>query len=395
MPNTILVVDDEPDLELLITQRFRKQIRDGSLNFLFAANGEEALAVLDRKRDMAVVLTDINMPVMDGLTLLGKLNERYPLLKSVIVSAYGDMANIRTALNRGAFDFITKPIDFQDLSLTLDKSLQEAIVRKQAAQDREGLIALRKELDVARRIQESIVPRRFPPFPHRQDVAVHASMVPARSVGGDFYDYFFIDDHRLVFSIGDVTGKGVPAALYMAVSRTLLRATATRGLRPHECLAAANQALFEDTDSAMFVTCFHGVLDTRTGVIEFSNAGHNPPYLLRADGRVEITEEAGGFMLGAFPGVSYDHATMHLAPGDTLVLFTDGVTEAAGPLEELYGEERLVGCLERLGEPTGPTHDVVASVLADVQAFAAGTPPADDTTILAITWAAQGSAAAA
>ena len=142
MANTILVVDDEPDLELLITQRFRKQIRDGSLTFLFAGNGEEALAVLDRKADMAVVLTDINMPVMDGLTLLGKLNERFPLLKSVIVSAYGDMANIRTALNRGAFDFITKPIDFQDLSLTLDKSLQEAIVRKQAAADREGLIAL-------------------------------------------------------------------------------------------------------------------------------------------------------------------------------------------------------------------------------------------------------------
>ena len=110
---------------------------------------------------------------------------------------------------------------------------------------------------------------------------------------------------------------------------------------------------------------------------------------------MEITEEAGGFMLGAFPGVRYDHATMHLAPGDTLVLFTDGVTEAAGPLEELYGEERLVGCLERLGEPAGPTHDIVAGVLADVQAFAAGTPPADDTTILAITWAAQGSAALA
>ena len=393
MPNTILVVDDEPDLELLITQRFRKQIRERSLEFLFASNGEEALRVLDRQGSMDVVLTDINMPVMDGLTLLGKLNERFPLLKSVIVSAYGDMANIRTALNRGAFDFITKPIDFQDLSLTLDKSLQEALVRKQAAQDRDGLIALRKELDVARRIQESIVPRRFPPFPHRSDVAVHASMVPARSVGGDFYDYFFVDDHRLVFTIGDVTGKGVPAALYMAVTRTLLRATASRGLRPHECLAAANEALFEDIDSAMFVTCFHAVLDTRTGVVEFSNAGHNPPYVLRADGRVETTEEAGGFMLGAFPGVAYDHATLHLQPCDTLVLFTDGVSEAVGPLDELYGDDRLVGCLEGLCR--GPCDEFVRGVLADVQTFAAGTPAADDTTLLAITWTPQGSVAIA
>jgi phosphoserine phosphatase RsbU/P len=393
MPNTILVVDDEPDLELLINQRFRKQIRERSLEFLFASNGEEALRVLDRQGSMDVVLTDINMPVMDGLTLLGKLNERFPLLKSVIVSAYGDMANIRTALNRGAFDFITKPIDFQDLSLTLDKSLQEALVRKQAAQDRDGLIALRKELDVARRIQESIVPRRFPPFPHRSDVAVHASMVPARSVGGDFYDYFFVDDQRLVFTIGDVTGKGVPAALYMAVTRTLLRATASRGLRPHECLAAANDALFEDTDAAMFVTCFHAVLDTSTGVIEFSNAGHNPPYVLRADGLVETTAEAGGFMLGAFPGSAYDHATLRLQPGDTLVLFTDGVSEAVGPLEELYGDERLLGCLEGLCR--GPCNEFVRGVLADVQTFAAGTPAADDTTILTITWAPQGSVAVA
>jgi phosphoserine phosphatase RsbU/P len=393
MPNTILVVDDEPDLELLINQRFRKQIRERSLEFLFASNGEEALRVLDRQGSMDVVLTDINMPVMDGLTLLGKLNERFPLLKSVIVSAYGDMANIRTALNRGAFDFITKPIDFQDLSLTLDKSLQEALVRKQAAQDRDGLIALRKELDVARRIQESIVPRRFPPFPHRSDVAVHASMVPARSVGGDFYDYFFVDDHRLVFTIGDVTGKGVPAALYMAVTRTLLRATASRGLRPHECLAAANDALFEDTDAAMFVTCFHAVLDTSTGVIEFSNAGHNPPYVLRAGGLVETTAEAGGFMLGAFPGSAYDHATLRLQPGDTLVLFTDGVSEAVGPLEELYGDERLLGCLEGLCR--GPCNEFVRGVLADVQTFAAGTPAADDTTILTITWAPQGSVAVA
>jgi sigma-B regulation protein RsbU (phosphoserine phosphatase) len=303
------------------------------------------------------------------------------------------MANIRTALNRGAFDFITKPIDFQDLSLTLDKSLQEALVRKQAAQDRDGLIALRKELDVARRIQESIVPRRFPPFPHRSDVAVHASMVPARSVGGDFYDYFFVDDQRLVFTIGDVTGKGVPAALYMAVTRTLLRATASRGLRPHECLAAANDALFEDTDAAMFVTCFHAVLDTSTGVIEFSNAGHNPPYVLRAGGLVETTAEAGGFMLGAFPGSAYDHATLRLQPGDTLVLFTDGVSEAVGPLEELYGDERLLGCLEGLCR--GPCNEFVRGVLADVQTFAAGTPAADDTTILTITWAPQGSVAVA
>lgn len=393
MANMILVVDDEPDLELLITQRFRKQIRDRTLQFVFASNGQEALKLLDTKADMDVVLTDINMPVMDGLTLLTNLNERYPLLKAVIVSAYGDMANIRTALNRGAFDFVTKPIDFQDLATTLDKSLQEALARKQAAQDRDGLIALRKELDVARRIQESIVPRRFPPFPHRTDISVHANMEPARSVGGDFYDYFFIDDHRLAFAIGDVTGKGVPAALFMAVSRTLLRATAGRGLPPDECLAYTNDMLSEDGSGALFVTCFYGVLDTRTGEVEFSNAGHNPPYVLRADGPVETTELIGGFMLGAFAGTHYRRGTIQLHPGDTLVLFTDGVSEAFGPDDELYDEERLVACLARLRGASAT--DIVGGVIAELHQFAAGTPQADDTTILAITWPAHDSAAPA
>ncbi len=163
--HTILVVDDEPDLELLINQRFRKEIRENNLKFVFAGNGQEALAKLGTNGETDVVLTDINMPVMDGLTLLSNLGKEYPLLKSVIVSAYGDMANIRTALNRGAFDFITKPIDFSDLAITLEKSIREAMVRKQAEADRDRVVAFKKELDVARRIQESIVPRQFPPFP--------------------------------------------------------------------------------------------------------------------------------------------------------------------------------------------------------------------------------------
>jgi sigma-B regulation protein RsbU (phosphoserine phosphatase) len=395
MAHTILVVDDEPDLELLITQRFRKEIRDRSMRFVFASNGQEALRQLDGQTDADVVLTDINMPVMDGLTLLSNLNERYPLLKAVIVSAYGDMANIRTALNRGAFDFITKPIDFQDLAITLSKSIQEALTRKQAMRDRERLVALARELDVARRIQQSIVPRRFPPFPNRTDVAIHASMQPARSVGGDFYDYFFIDDHRLAFAIGDVTGKGVPAALFMAVTRTLLRATALRGSEPAECLASVNDALCGEDGGPLFVTCFYGVLDTRSGRIEFSNAGHNPPYLLRADGHIDATAQAGGFMLGAFAGTAYKQASLDLQPGDALVLYTDGVTEAADGADAQYGEERLEACLARLGGNGLVAADgIVQGVVADVAGFVGDAAQADDITMLVLKWAASGSAAA-
>jgi phosphoserine phosphatase RsbU/P len=396
MAHTILVVDDEPDLELLITQRFRREIRDRTMRFGFASNGEDALKQLAAQGDTDVVLTDINMPVMDGLTLLSNLNERHPLLKAVIVSAYGDMANIRTALNRGAFDFITKPIDFQDLAITLSKSIHEALTQKQAARDRESLIAFSRELDVAKRIQQSIVPRRFPPFPHRADIAVHASMQPARSVGGDFYDYFFVDDHHLAFAIGDVTGKGVPAALFMAVTRTLLRATAMSGSAPSDCLASVNNALCGEDTGALFVTCFYGVLDTRTGRVEMTNAGHNPPYVLRADGRVEPTPQTGGFMLGMFAGTPYAAGTIELGPRDSLVLYTDGITEAVDTSDGQYGEDRLEACLGRI--PSGGTvsaERIVAEVAADVELFAGGAAQADDTTLLVVTWAPQGSEAPA
>jgi phosphoserine phosphatase RsbU/P len=396
MSHTILVVDDEPDLELLITQRFRREIRERSMRFVFASNGQDALAQLEAVEDTDVVLTDINMPVMDGLTLLSNLNERHPLLKAVIVSAYGDMANIRTALNRGAFDFITKPIDFQDLAITLGKSIQEASTRKQAARDRERVIAVARELEVAKRIQQSIVPRRFPPFPNRTDIAIHASMEPARSVGGDFYDYFFLDDHRLAFAIGDVTGKGVPAALFMAVTRTLLRATALRGLPPGDCLASVNDALCGEDAGALFVTCIYGVLDTRTGQIEMCNAGHNPPYVLRADSRLDATPQSGGFMLGMFAGTPYASASLQLGPGDSLVLYTDGVTEAADTSDGQYGETRFEACLRRAAAQ-GPVsaQQIVEAVTADLALFSGTAPQADDTTLLVVAMAAQGSAAGA
>jgi sigma-B regulation protein RsbU (phosphoserine phosphatase) len=387
MPHTILVVDDEPDLELLITQRFRKEIRDKALQFVFASNGEEALAKLGSNGETDVVLTDINMPVMDGLTLLSNLNQAYPLLRAVIVSAYGDMANIRTALNRGAFDFITKPIDFQDLAITLEKSIREVKARKEAEADRERLMAIRKELDVARRIQESIVPRTFPAFPGRHEFALHANMRPARAVGGDFYDYFFVDEHHLAFAVGDVTGKGVPAALYMAVSRTLLRATGSRALPPDECLRVVNDVLCAEDVPSMFVTCFYGVLDTRSGTVEFSNAGHNPPLVLRRDGRVETTPLVGGFFLGAFENTSYERTTLALEPGDTILVFTDGISEAANVAGDQFGEDRLAEHITALAGL--PAAEVVGHLSDTVDAFAEGAPQADDMTLLALTWAPE------
>ena len=188
MPFKVLVVDDEPDMELLIRQRFRRKINDGEFEFVFAHNGEEALAKLNEDPGLDVVMSDINMPVMDGLTLLLRLADIGRILKAVVVSAYGDMQNIRTAMNRGAYDFLIKPIDFQDFEVTLNKAIQELQTIKESLRAREQLTALQQELSVAARIQQAILPKEFPPFPLRTDFAIHARMVgdvPAARLDAD------------------------------------------------------------------------------------------------------------------------------------------------------------------------------------------------------------------
>src|SRR4051794_12470868 len=183
MPFKILVVDDEPDVEVLIKQRFRRKIREGGVAFEFALNGEEALAKLHGDDSIDIVMSDINMPVMDGLTLLSRLRDMDRVLRTVIVSAYGDMQNIRIAMNRGAYDFLTKPIDFEDFEITLQKTIQEIEGIRAGHHARKQLDALESELSVANRIQQSMLPRRFPPFPERHEFEVYAEMEPARSVG--------------------------------------------------------------------------------------------------------------------------------------------------------------------------------------------------------------------
>jgi sigma-B regulation protein RsbU (phosphoserine phosphatase) len=382
-PVHLLVVDDEPDLETLIRQKFRRQIRDGAYAISFAGNGQQALDVLDQNGGIDVIVTDINMPVMDGLTLLARLAERDGLFKAVVISAYGDMDNIRTAMNRGAFDFVTKPIDFADLEITIQKTVSEVTKLKQGLDARRRLIAVEQELDVAARIQESILPKCFPPFPNRREIELYAAMTPARQVGGDFYDFFFIDEHHLAFAIGDVSGKGVPAALFMAVCRTLIKATALHDDCPDSCLNCVNQLLCGDNTSDLFVTVFYGVLDTRTGEVSYTNAGHNPPYWLRRNGTPpEPLENQGGIVLGVVHDARYTKSTITLAAGDSLFLYTDGVTEAMNKDHDLFCNTRLG---EHLARVNGAPLDEITRSLSDViEAFTLSYPQHDDITTLAV-----------
>ncbi len=382
MPAKIMVVDDEPDLELLIRQKFRQKIRAEEFEFVFAQNGVEALDRLKDNGDVNLVLTDINMPQMDGLTLLTKLDELEGLHKAVIVSAYGDMENIRTAMNRGAFDFVTKPINLTDLEVTINKCLKELEILKEALSSRDQLVALQRELDIATEIQTSILPQTFPPFPDRKEFDIHAQMITANEVGGDFYDFFLIDKNRVGFTVGDVTGKGVPAAMLMAVSRTLLKYTALKGIPPDACMAEINNVLVDESKPEMFVTIFYGVLDTRNGMMEYCNGGHNPPYLVSVDGKVEQLEFVGGIFVGAVKDAEYQSNVITLQPGDAVFLYSDGVTEAMDSKQEEFLEEGLEKSLKKV--LNSPVTEMSKQVMKDVRDWAKDAPQSDDITVLAL-----------
>ncbi len=376
----VLIVDDEPDVEALVRQRFRKQVRQGEYHFIYARDGEEALARLREDSAIEVVLTDINMPGMDGLTLLARIQESNRLLQPVIVSAYGDLPNIRTAMNRGACDFLTKPIDFDDFEVTLAKTAQQTRARREAARNREQLTLLQRELSIAAGIQRSFLPEAAA-LAGRIEFELFATMRPARSVGGDFYDFFLTDDGRLGLAVGDVSGKGMSAALFMTVSRTVLRTVALHGGPPGECLREANRYLARDNHSGLFVTVFYALLDLQTGEVQTANAAHPPAFRVGAGGGASPLLPATGLPLGFLEEANYETERATLRPGDALVFFTDGVTEARDTAGGFFGTERLQA---RLAETAGRSAEaVVRGVVEAVQAFAGDAPQADDVTVMA------------
>ncbi|MDF9828707.1 sigma-B regulation protein RsbU (phosphoserine phosphatase) [Parabacteroides sp. PF5-6] len=385
IPIKILSVDDEQDLEILLTQYFRRKIKKGEYEFTFVHNGLEALQAILTQPDFDIILSDINMPEMDGLTLLTKINElRNPAMKCIMVSAYGDMDNIRTAMNRGAFDFTTKPINLEDLDRTIEKAIEQIRFIKNAQHEHLQLKSIQSDLKIAREIQETILPKEFNPFPEAKSFDIYAYMSAAKYVGGDFYDFFTIDQDRLGFVIADVSGKGVPAAIFMAISRTVIRAIALTENSAAQCMKRANELLCKESVNDMFVTVFYGILDIHTGRITYSNAGHNPPVRMTEGNQASFIEMTGDHILGAIPNATFHEKELQLMPGDSLFLYTDGITEARNKNNELFGDKRL---MERCRELTGKTsQEIVDSITETVGDFVLGAVQSDDITLLTISY---------
>lgn len=378
----ILIVDDEPDVELLMRQKFAKYLKSKELEFVFASNGAEALNKLHHDRDINVILTDINMPEMDGLVLLSHLAELKRIFKTIIISAYGDMTNIRKAMNRGACDFITKPIDFKDLEITIFNAIEQTMTLKKAVEAQSMLSDLEKELAIANNIQQTIIPHQFKPFPGNDNFEILGKMIPAKHVGGDFFDFFPLDQNRLGFLISDVSGKGIPAALFMAMSRAVLRTVAQHSHSPEECLKEANRILCLDNDANMFVTTFYGILNIETGQVECSNAGHNPPYILKADGTLVDIARNNGLPLGVAEETIYIRHTFQLHKNDCLILYTDGITEAMDIHHNLYTEKRFEDSLKN--SPRDSLNALVDHILKDIHEFTGEAVQSDDITLMCI-----------
>lgn len=246
---------------------------------------------------------------------------------------------------------------------------------------------IESELNVATHIQTSMLPRIFPAFPTRREFDIYAIMKPAKEVGGDFYDFFLVDEDHLAVVVADVSGKGVPAALFMVIAKTLIKDHAKHGTSPEVVFTEVNRLLCEANDEGMFVTAWMGVLNLSTGHLDYVNAGHNPPLLRRAGGGYDYLRTRCGFVLAGLEGTRYRCCSLDLSPGDALFLYTDGVTEATNAAQQLYGEERLAAVLNANRELA--PEELLPAVRADVEAFVGQAPQFDDITVLGLRYNGQ------
>jgi sigma-B regulation protein RsbU (phosphoserine phosphatase) len=336
-------------------------------------------AAIRRQAHMAVGVSGVVLALGSLIALVGAGTISRPIAQLTAMTgriAGGDFTQRIDIPARNEIGVLAS--SFNEMTRRLNESI-ETLKETTAAKER-----IASELKIAHQIQMSMVPKTFPAFPDRRELDIFATLMPALEVGGDFYDFFFIDDDRLVLAIGDVSGKGVPAALFMAVVRTMLRATAGTAATAGDILRQLNDDLSRDNESCMFVTLFCGILHVRTGEIDYSNGGHNLPFHLHGGGLTPLANPGGG-ALGIDEHGVYPSARTRLGPGESLFLYTDGLTEAMDPAGTFFSDERLEQLLRRI--PATGSRQLLGQVVDEVNRFAAGAPQADDITGLVLRYA--------
>ena len=310
------------------------------------------------------------------------------LVRRLVVDNIYKVNDSLSAITEGNLDTVAdvrSHVEFDALSNginttvnTLKKYISEAEAR------------IDSELAFAKAIQHSALPSVFPPYPNRKEFDISAAMHTAKEVGGDFYDFYFIDEDTLAFLVADVSGKGIPAAMFMMQSKTLLKSYAESGMSVEEVFTNANEKLCEGNDAGMFVTAWMGFLNTKTGLVTFANAGHNPPLVKHADSSFSYLKTRAGFVLAGMEDIRYRKNEYQLKKGDIIYLYTDGVTEAMNTSDELYGENRLLEVLNK--NALSDTQTICDAVKADVDLFAGESPQFDDITMLCLKFNGEDSA---
>ncbi len=369
----VLLVDDaRSSLDVLV------EALQGHHLLSVALDGESALRSIAQSAP-DLVLLDLMMPRVDGYEVCRRLREQPATrdLPVIFLSALAEPKSKARGFEAGGTDYITKPFEAVEVRARVRSLLKGKMYQDSVRAN------LESELRVAQEIQRGMVPKDFRSLGSGLPVDVHALLEPAKEVGGDLYDVFPLGDGRLCIVLGDVSGKGIPAALFMAITATLLRSTARHVKRPEEILSHVNQELSRDNPSSMFVTLFCAVLDTRTGLLSCASGGHTAPVLLRAGQPPQLLADRPGTLIGIQPDLAFEAREVQLQTGDALLLYTDGVTEAFDPAHDLFGEERL---LQALREAAPSSKVMVDRVLAAVRTFARGEPQSDDIALLAIRW---------
>ncbi len=357
-----------------------------------------SFAVMFPKGELMQDLHALNRAVLViGLTGLVFLALAITLFSNSITKPLRVLAIKTKDVGSGHLDFELPPARSKDEVGSLTESfrhMKDALKRyitklTETTSEKEKI---QSELKIAQRIQMDILPKVFPPFPEREEFDIFAMMRPAKEVGGDFYDFYFIDEDHLCLAIGDVADKGVPAALLMAMTKTYMKSTVKVIHNVPGVMYKTNKELCIGNDSGMFVTAFCCILNVKTGEVFSSNAGHNPPLVIRKGKDPEFLEEDSGFALGAFEDVFYEEQKMVLRPGDTLLLYTDGVTEAMNRERQLFSEERLRKGLSKHRDD--PIKEMVEKLVSGIDSFARGAPQSDDITVMVLKYYGKGSTGA-
>lgn len=383
---TVLVVHDDPELAAACRRLEAGSDGGEEYRFVFTATLAQALAHLTAEAcanpfDIALIsVSSTDAGTADPFNFLQRVQDLAPELALIALAPAADLAAVRRAMNLGAADFLTLPIDAGDLSRTMDRIYADIRARRRDGEAAQALATIRRELGIAEGIQQGILPGAFK---DREDLDVFAQMTPAREMGGDFYDFLELDDGRLGLVVADVVGKGVPAAFFMAVAHTVMRATALAGALPGACLERVNSLICRDNIPGMLVSAFYGVLDTATWELVFANAGHPPPCIVYgATGEVSPLSGGDGVIMGVEDGLSYGQGAVTLGPGESLFCYTDGLTEAFNAERDPFTEDRLIQPLLEGQELSAQA--MAVNVFAAVDRFTYGAPQNDDITCLVV-----------